>query len=659
MPDSTRLRTLLTVLRPHRRTMLLGLVLGLAANAAGLATPMVTKWVLDSFSGGLDLARPVAVLAGLVVIGAAIGLWQWILMGTLAEQIVLDARTSIIRRYFQARVLDLQRRPTGELVTRVTSDTGLLHAASGSLIGLINAGVGLIGTLILMGVLDLTLLGCTLGAVIVVGALMSRLLPRIGVAQTAAQESVGRLGATLEGSLRAIRTVKASRAETRQGDEIIGNARDAATHSVRAARVAATVWTISWSGIQLAVMLILAVGAWRANLGLLEVSTLVAFLLYVFQLMGPISELTQNLTALQSGMAAAGRINELESIALEPAGPLPHPPAVPPSASEPASTSPHGGPPVPGSPPGVPHARTSPPDPTPGPPPAPTAPSMTPLGRSPVPGSRASTPFGPHAASEPPPVSPIGRGGPGSPASAAGPILVMQGVTARYGPDAAPVVRGIDLEIPRRGHTAIVGPSGAGKTTLFSLLLRFLEPETGRILLDGRPYTEWSNSDVRGRLAYVEQETPVLPGTIADNLRFTHPDATDDEVRAVLSAVRLEGIDPALGATDVSGGQRQRIALARALLRTPDVLLLDEATAQVDGLTEAAVQDCIRERAAVGAVVTIAHRLSTVLDADRIIVLEDGRIRAQGTHADLYSSDDLYRRLVEALRIAADDTSYV
>jgi ABC-type multidrug transport system fused ATPase/permease subunit len=593
MPDSTRLRTLLTVLRPHHRTMLLGLVLGLAANAAGLATPMVTKWVLDSFSGGLDLARPITVLACLVVIGAAIGLWQWILMGTLAEQIVLDARTSIIRRYFRARVLDLQRRPTGELVTRVTSDTGLLHAASGSLIGLINAGVGLIGTLILMGVLDLTLLACTLGAVVLVGALMSRLLPRIGVAQTAAQESVGRLGANLEGSLRAIRTVKASRAETRQSDEIIGNARDAAAHSVRAARVAATVWTISWSGIQLSVMLILAVGAWRASIGLLEVSTLVAFLLYVFQLMGPISELTQNLTALQSGMAAAGRINELDSIGQEPADP--------PSPSAPLS---------------------------------PAAPALAPA-----------------------PLSPAAPAL--SPTSTAGPILVLQGVTARYGPDAAPAVRGIDLEIPRRGHTAIVGPSGAGKTTLFSLLLRFLEPENGRILLDGRPYTEWSHFDVRGRLAYVEQETPVLPGTIADNLRFTHPDATDDEVRAVLSAVRLEGIDPALSATDVSGGQRQRIALARALLRTPEVLLLDEATAQVDGLTEAAVQDCIRDRATTGAVVTIAHRLSTVLDADRIILLEDGRVRSQGTHTDLYTSDDLYRRLVEALRIAADTSTYV
>lgn len=153
------MRCLLTLFRPHRRTMLLGLSLGLVANGAGLATPMVTKWVLDSLDGGVELVRPVGVLLVLVVVGAAVTLGQWLLLGRLAQRIVLDARVSVIRRYFQALVGDLQRRSTGELVIRATSDTGLLHEASGSMVGLINAGVGLVGTLVLMGVLDLPLLG--------------------------------------------------------------------------------------------------------------------------------------------------------------------------------------------------------------------------------------------------------------------------------------------------------------------------------------------------------------------------------------------------------------------------------------------------------------------------------------------------------------------
>ncbi|KQS98418.1 ABC transporter ATP-binding protein [Cellulomonas sp. Leaf395] len=576
-PRGERLRILIGFARPHRNTLVLGLALSLVATAMGLATPMVTKWVLDSLSEGLSLAKPIALLLGLLVIGSAVGLAQWILMGTVAERIVLDARESLVRHFLRATVPAVTRRPVGELVTRTTSDTLLLReAASSSLVSLVNGVVALVGTLILMAVLDVVLLATTIGAIIVVGVLMALLLPGIAKSQEAAQESVGKLGGTLEGTLRAVRTVKSSRAEDRQGDRILADARDAKDHSVRAVRTTAVAWTISWGGIQLAIVVILGLGAWRVSQDLLAVSSLVAFLLYAFNIVGPITELTQAFTQLQSGIAAAARIREVTTMESE----------------QPVASRPSDG--------ALPDGST--------------------------------------------------------------PVVELRHVTAAYGPDAEPAVRDVSFAVPRRGHTALVGPSGAGKTTVFSLLLRFLEPQSGQLLLDGVPFAEIGHDRLRERFAYVEQETPIVPGSIRDNLLFSAPDATDEELDRVLSAVRLDGafdalpdgLDTSLTSTSVSGGQRQRIALARAILKAPEVLLLDEATAQVDGLTESAIHDCIRDMATRGAVVTVAHRLSTVLDADTILVMEDGRVRARGTHEELLESDVLYRDLVEALRIGVE-----
>ncbi|MEU6177655.1 ABC transporter ATP-binding protein [Streptomyces coeruleorubidus] len=574
-----RLRILWSFARPHRRALALALVLALVGSGMGLATPMVTKGVLDALGGSGSMRGPISALLLLLVVGSAVMYWQWTLLGALGERVVLRARESMVRRFLRATVPAVTRRPPGELVTRVTSDTVLLHqAATGAPVGLINAVVMLLGTLALMAVLDLVLLGAVVAAVVVVGVLFAVLMPGIATAQQRAQDHLGRLGGNLEGALRAIRTVKAGRAEDRTAERIVADARTSAEHGIRAVRREALAWTISAAGIQLAIILVLGVGAWRVSEGALEVSSLIAFLLYSFGLMDPISELSQNVTALQSGIAAAERIRETEDLQTEQAERF---------------------------------VRD-------------------------VPVREAALPDTP--------------------------VLELRDVTAAYGPDAEPAVRGVGLVIPRRGHTAIVGPSGAGKTTLFSLVLRFLEPTGGELLLDGRPYRDLTHDGIRSRLAYVEQDTPIVPGTIRDNLLLARPDATDAELRRVLREVRLaekidaldEGLDTPLSGTAVSGGERQRIALARALLRAPDVLLLDEATAQLDGLTEAAVQECVRARAASGAVVTIAHRLSTVIDADTIVVMEAGRVRARGRHGELLATDALYRELVEALRISAD-----
>ena len=316
--NAPRLKILWSFARPHARTMALGLVLALLGSAAGLASPLVTKWVLDSLGEDRSLLGPAGVLLALTLAGSVIFLWQWRALGAMGERVVLDARTSMVRRYLGATVPAITKRPSGELVTRVTSDTVLLsEAASSSLVGIINSTVMLIGTLVLMGVLDLVLLATTVVAVVVVTILFLLVMPAIAKAKEQAQEHLGQLGGTLEGAVRAIKTVKANRAEERLEEQIVASARTSAEFSIHAARKEAMAWTIAWTGVQLAIIVILAVGAWRVDEGLLEVSSLIAFLLYAFGLMGPITELTQQITALQSGIAAASRIRDVDALELE------------------------------------------------------------------------------------------------------------------------------------------------------------------------------------------------------------------------------------------------------------------------------------------------------------------------------------------------------
>ena len=561
-------RLLLSYVRPHRWALLGGALLSLVTGATGLALPLVARELIDDLAHDRAVTGALLLMTALVIGNTVLGAVGSYVLRRAAESVVLGARRTLSSYLLRLRIAAVDRTEPGDLMARITSDTTLLReVTTDSMIGLGTGGLTLVATVALMGWVEPVLLAVTLGVLALAGTLLGVVVPRIRRASKQAQEAVGVMGASLERVLGALRTVKASGAEPREERTLHDAARESWRMSVRAAKWSAAAGNTAGLAMQLAFITVLAVGGARVATGAIGIGTLVAFLLFVFYLMAPISQVVGAVTQYQAGSAALARIQE----ALR----LPAEPAAPPAAL-----------------------------PTPGAAPA---------------------------------------------------AVAFEDLRFRYAEDLPYVHHGVTFSVPPQGLTAFVGPSGAGKTTVFSLIERFYDPESGVITVDGRDVADWDLPELRAAIGYVEQDAPVLSGSLRDNLLLGNPDAGEDTLTRVLRTTRLDGLvsrlpqglDTLVGhrGTKLSGGERQRVAIARALLRRPRLLLLDEATSQLDAVNEAALRDTVADVARTTTVLVVAHRLSTVTAADRIVVMDAGRVRAVGTHRELVASDPVYGEL--------------
>ncbi|WP_277401337.1 ABC transporter ATP-binding protein [Streptomyces marispadix] len=486
-----------------------------------------------------------------------------------------------------------------------------------------------------MGVVHLPLLGVTVGVLMAVGLIMGGILPRIRKAVARAQESIGAVGSALDRTLGAARTVKANGAEDRE-TEVADRAIDGAYRAgLVGARYVALVKILSGVSIQAAFLAVLGVGGALVASGDLETPQLIAFLLYVFYLASPIGSLVAGLGMLQQGLGAVGRIEQIKRMAVEADvdEEPPEPTALPkhPRPGRPANGQTNG------------------------------------HGEGPVDGARNGHANG-YAGDEGP------QGNPASTmklqvvgARAAGirrpPTIEFRDVRFSY-PGRGTALKGISYTIPGGTQTALVGLSGAGKTTMFALLQRFYDPSAGQIIIDGVDIETMRRAEVRRRIAYVEQDSPVMAGTLEDNLKYSATNASEADIAEALRVTRLDalierlpdGLRTEVGnrGVSLSGGERQRLAIARALLRKPEVLLLDEATAQLDARNEQALREAVDQAAQRCTVILIAHRLSTVTHVDQIVVMEHGEIRALGSHEELVKRDGLYRELASSQMLVGE-----